>query len=233
MTLTVAANEPLGRAMRAIRLQGPGVAEMPYASGNDVMVAVQGDGRSVRRRYTIRRLDRALHEIEIDVLLHGGGPGARWASSVARGDEVEVIGPRGKITLRDEATWHLFVGDDAFLPATAAMVENVTPGTVALAVLEVDGAGDEQPLRSPAEIREVRWLHRTGAPGSAVALLAAVAAIELPDGPGHAYVGAEWAVTNEIQRALVDRGLTPDQISPKAYWRKGMANADHGEPVKT
>ena len=36
-----------------------------------------------------------------------------------------------------------------------------------------------------------------------------------------------------IQSALLDRGLTPEQISHKAFWRSGRSNADHGEPEKS
>jgi hypothetical protein len=35
-----------------------------------------------------------------------------------------------------------------------------------------------------------------------------------------------------VTRALTDRGLQPDQISGKAYWRRGLPNAEHGEPTK-
>jgi hypothetical protein len=36
-----------------------------------------------------------------------------------------------------------------------------------------------------------------------------------------------------IQSALLDRGLIEEQISHKAFWRSGLSNADHGEPVKS
>jgi hypothetical protein len=35
-----------------------------------------------------------------------------------------------------------------------------------------------------------------------------------------------------LRTALLDRGLSDEQISRKAYWRVGRRNADNGEPEK-
>ncbi len=69
-------------------------------------------------------------------------------------------------------------------------------------------------------------------PGDPVRLLAVVATVELPAGVGHAYVAAEAGVVRAVTRALTERGLGPEQISGKAYWRRGLPNAEHGEPTK-
>jgi len=37
-------------------------------------------------------------------------------------------------------------------------------------------------------------------------------------------------VVGGIRKALASYGFTNDEVSPKAYWRLGQANADHGEP---
>jgi hypothetical protein len=39
-------------------------------------------------------------------------------------------------------------------------------------------------------------------------------------------------VVNAAQRAALERGLQPEQLSPKAYWGRGKANANNGEPEK-
>ena len=67
-----------------------------------------------------RRSDRepSLHHPEIrsgaqtvtiDVSVHGAGPGTDWISEARMGDRIDAIGPRGKITVRPDADWHLFV----------------------------------------------------------------------------------------------------------------------------
>jgi hypothetical protein len=35
-----------------------------------------------------------------------------------------------------------------------------------------------------------------------------------------------------LRDAVQARGLAPEQVSPKAYWGRGKANAAHGEPAK-
>jgi len=197
------------------------------------MFAVPGEGaQSFRRRYTIRRLDRASALLDVDVVLHGDGPGARWAASTRPGDTIEAIGPRGKITLDPAARWHLFAADESGLPATFAMVEALQPGQRAIVLLEVDGPEDELPVapRSWVDL-DLRWLHRSGvAPGRSDVLIDAVDALAWPDGPGHAYLSSELGVVNALRAALLGRGLRPAQLSAKPYWRLGAANAAHGEP---
>ena len=80
----------------------------------------------------------------------------------------------------------------------------------------------------------MRWLHRLGrcVPGDPSLLLGALAELELPAGTGHAYVAAEAGVVRRIRGALAEHGLREEQISAKAYWRKGLPNAEHGEPSR-
>ena len=36
-------------------------------------------------------------------------------------------------------------------------------------------------------------------------------------------------MVRSIHRDLAERGLGQEQVSAKAYWRRGLPNADHGE----
>jgi NADPH-dependent ferric siderophore reductase len=38
------------------------------------------------------------------------------------------------------------------------------------------------------------------------------------------------ALVSALKAALLARGWTTDQVSAKAYWNRGRANAGHGEP---
>ena len=61
------------------------------------------------------------------MVLHGDGPGERWVRSARPGDRIEGIGPRGKVFPSMSADWHLFMGDEAAMPAILAMTESL-PG---------------------------------------------------------------------------------------------------------
>ena len=60
-----------------------------------------------------------------------------------------------------------------------------------------------------------------------------LAAFALPPDEGHAYLFGEFNAMKAVRTALLDRGLSKEQISLKAFWRAGSANADHGEPDKS
>ena len=79
---------------------------------------------------------------------------------------------------------------------------------------------------------DLRWVHRLAGRCRVIRgpVLDAVASADFPAGIGHVYVAAEAGVVRGVTRILAERGLRPDQISGKAYWRRGLPNAEHGEP---
>jgi NADPH-dependent ferric siderophore reductase len=231
----VTATSQLSPHMQRIELTAAELDGFGYLPGQDVMLLVAADGRRpVRRRYTIRRLDNERQRLTIDVVLHGDGPGERWVRSARPGDRIEGIGPRGKVFPSPEAEWHLFMGDEAAMPAILAMTESLPPAADATLVIEVPEAADEQDFTAVARTR-VSWLHRLGRPAgdrAASPLVAEAAEVELPPGRGHAYLLGEASVVLALRERLAARGLPPDQMSPKAYWGRGRANAGHGEPAR-
>jgi len=234
--LEVTGSESLTPSFRRVVLTAPGIEGLRHQPGQDLMLRVPlGGDRVVNRRYTIRSFDPVQRAVTIDVSLHGAGPGTDWISAARPGDRIDAIGPRGKVTLRPQADWHLFLADETGLPGVLAMMEALPPGSTSTAVLEVDTAADEQAFAAaPGAVVHVRWLHRAGqsVPGDPDPMLAAAGAVELPDGVGHAYVAAEAGVVRSVTRALIERGVGQEQISGKAYWRRGLPNAEHGEPTK-
>jgi NADPH-dependent ferric siderophore reductase len=225
----------INATMRRLRCTAPALAGLSYQPGQDLMMTMLGTGEHVvRRRYTIRSFDEESATIDIDMVLHGDGPGATWAAAVRPGAHIEAIGPRGKVTLDPSADWHLFAGDDSAIPASLAMVESLPTPDGAVVILEVDDAANEQRARA-LDGREiaVRWLHRDGAdPASSANFVAALQSIEFLPGHGHAYLAGELGVVADMQRTLLARGFTAEQISAKPYWRAAVANAPHGEPER-
>jgi NADPH-dependent ferric siderophore reductase len=233
MHFEVAATSRLSPNFQRLELTAPELDGFTYSPGQDVMLLVAAEGtRPVRRRYTIRRLDPQQRSLTLDVVLHGDGPGEQWVRAARPGDRIEGIGPRGKVSPSPEADWHLFIGDEAALPAILAMTESLPGDSEATLVLEVPDPKDEQEVSAVARTR-VSWLHRLAGPaGDPAALAAEAAEVELPPGSGHAYLLGEARVVLRLREILAGRGLAEDQMSPKAYWGRGRANAGHGEPAR-
>jgi NADPH-dependent ferric siderophore reductase len=233
MRLEVVENRPLTPSMQQMVLSAPELAGFGYRAGQDLMLMVAVDGdRPVRRRYTIRATDPARRLVTLGIVRHDGGPGERWVAAARPGDEIEGIGPRGKIFPVQGAAWHLFAGDFSALPAFFAMAGSLPAGQRATVILEVPGPGDEQDLAAAADAA-VTWLHSGGRPpGDPSALARAVTDVALPPGTGHAYLAGEARLVLALREALAARGLPADRVSPKAYWGLGRANAAHGEPAR-
>jgi NADPH-dependent ferric siderophore reductase len=233
MRFEVVRNDLITPAMQQVVLTAPELADFAYRPGQDVMLMVDVDGdRPVRRRYTIRDVDPARRLLTLGIVRHADGPGERWVRTARPGDQVEGIGPRGKIFPAPDADWHLFAGDFSALPAFFAMAGSLPAQARVTVILEVPGADDRQELATAADAR-VLWLHRGGRPaGDQEALTGAVADLPLPPGSGRAYLAGEARLVLALRDVLAGRGMAAEQVSPKAYWGLDKANASHGEPAR-
>jgi len=232
LSLEVVGTQALTPSCRRIRVGGDELGALDPLPGQDLMLSLDLDGdRTRRRRYTIRHFDADARVVDLDIALHGDGPGRQWATTAQPGDKVEAIGPRGKITLDPDADWHLFVGDDSFAPAALNMAEAVRPGQTVVLAIEVDGEGHEQPSEISATVQGPRWVLRQE--GAADGLERALADTALPSGRGHAYVGGEHAMVGRLRDSLIVRGMDAEQVSFKPYWRRGRQNALNGEPDRS
>ena len=227
LALEVVGVVDLTPSMRRLVLRSDALMDFSYAPGQDLSFTIPAGDRMVRRRYTIRSMDVEQRTVDIDIVLHGHGPGARWATEAREHDTITAVGPRGKVGLQADVDWHLLIGDDSAIPVTLALVESVPVGTSVVALLEVEDPTHEQPAARP-----ITWLHRRGAPlGDPTLVLEHLRTLELPDGPGAVYLNGERKVMLGARRLLVERGVDPDAIMLKSYWVRDEANGDHGEPI--
>jgi NADPH-dependent ferric siderophore reductase len=203
--------------MRRVTLVGESLQGLATRPAQDVeLILSEPSGRRVKRRYTIRAARPDVGEIDLDALVHGHGPGSSWAATAAPGDEVSFLGPRGKLELRP-AAWHLFIGDEAALPAFASFIEGLPEGERALAVVEVGGAEDEIDIGT-----DVRWVHRGDTPpGSPDLLTAAVRSLRVPAGTGRAYLLGESRAVVALRPEVNVLGVPEDQVFVKGYWNLG------------
>jgi NADPH-dependent ferric siderophore reductase len=202
--------------MRRVTVQSPTLTGVEIKPAQDVELLLrEPSGRRVKRRYTIRHARAASGELDLDVLLHGDGPGARWGESARPGDALDLQGPRGKLELRS-APFHLLVGDEAALPAIAAIGEALPTGERAAAFVEVQDAADQLPMACT-----VSWVHRgTAAPGSAELLTDVLRTLTVPAG-SRAYLLGESRAMITLRGVVAALGVEHDAIFVKGYWNLG------------
>jgi NADPH-dependent ferric siderophore reductase len=205
--------------MRRVTVRAESMIGVPVRPAQDVELFLREQGgRRVKRRYTIRNARPSEGELDLDVLVHGHGPGSAWAAAVEPGDAVEFQGPRGKLELTS-APWHLLVGDESAIPAIASVGEALPPTERAIAVIEVGDASDELPMPEPVE---THWVLRgTASAGTSDLLAAAVGGLDLPTGTGHGYLMGETRAMVILRSVLEARGLAHDAIFVKGYWNIG------------
>jgi NADPH-dependent ferric siderophore reductase len=230
-TAEVVAVSDLTPRMRRITIRAESMVDVLTRPAQDIeMFLHEPTGRRVKRRYTIRHARPDRGELDLDVLIHGHGPGSMWGAGVRVGDPVEFQGPRGKLELTS-APWHLLVGDESALPAISAVCEALPDSEPAIAVVEVGDASDELPL-PPAT--EVHWVHRgSAAAGSADLLARAIEGIELPRDAGHGYLMGETRAMVALRSVLEARGIRHDAIFVKGYWNIGRPDRLAGQAPTT
>ncbi|MCW2788754.1 MAG: NADPH-dependent ferric siderophore reductase [Aeromicrobium sp.] len=177
----------------------------------------------VLRTYTVSSVDEHDRELTIDFVVHGDeGIAGPWAARAQPGDVIHLRGPNGGYAPDPSADWHLFVGDEAGLPAIAASLELLGPDERAVAFIEVGGPRDEVELLTAADL-ELHWLHRgDAAPGSTTLLDDAVRAWPWREGRAQAFIHGESALLKSVRPyVLADRGVDRADVSVSAYWRRG------------
>ena len=231
----VESTTPLSSSIHEVVLAGQ-AALLAGVPGNDVMIKLDRDtGKLIRRRYSVRSVDRDNDRFTLWITSAHEGPGSDWARRAAPGQEVDVIGPRGKIPLDPTADWHLFLGDVTCLAGAYRMAESIGAPGHAIFIVEVDHPDDAVTAGFDEAIAVTGiFVDRMGRKkDDPSGLLGGLSALALPPGAGHAYLFGEFHIMKAAHVALLDRGLDASAISLKHFWRAGRGNADHGEPDKS
>ena len=209
-----------------LMLPKPGTGLQPPYDLDALRATMPKSDLPARRTYTVRAVDPVTRTIAIDFVVHGtDGLAGPWAAAARPGDRIALSGPGGGwAPSTDPEVTHVLLGDDSALPAIGAALEAMLPSATGVALVEVAGPADEQPLVHPAGV-ELRWLHRDAAgtePGTL--LLAATRELPRASHPVSVFAHGERAAVKAIRRVLQDDwGLEKADLSLSAYWALGRA----------
>lgn len=208
----------------------PGHALVLPTRGANGLEWPEGAVRPAMRDYTLRRFDPATGELDLDFVVHDGGPATSWAVQARPGQSLTMAGPRGAFLIPTTFDWHLLVGDETALPAIGRRLEELPAGAKAIALVEIANAGEEQQLDCAADVT-LRWLHRDGAPaGEADRFAAALDALTLPPGNGYIWIACEGAAAKQLREQAIERfGQRKEWLKAASYWRRDGLGP-HGTP---
>jgi NADPH-dependent ferric siderophore reductase len=200
----------------------PGARElvMPSWNGNEFLLA---DGRRPTiRTFTPRRVDARARELDVEIVIHGGGVASEWAQAAEPGNPAAVSGPGRGYSIDRDAPAFLLAGDETAIPAISQLLEALP--TERPVQVCIEAADHDARLTLPDHPgATVEWcdLPANAAPGEA--LLAAVRATELTPG-SRVWVAGEAAAMQRVRRHLFeDRELSRTHASVRGYWKHGRS----------
>lgn len=224
-SLTLIRTERIAPRLRRLVFGGPGfadylAADLPATDKYVKLGFTDASGEQKLRTYTVRWVDAPREELAIDFVVHGDeGLAGPWAAAAEPGATITLRGPGGGYAPSPAADHHLFVGDEAALPAIAASAERLAPESAATAFIEIDAPGHEVPL---ADVLDVHWLYRSpAAPGTTTLMFDALRGWPWPSGRVQAFVHGESALLKTVRPWLLDGRVERADISVSAYWRRG------------
>jgi NADPH-dependent ferric siderophore reductase len=205
-----------------VLLPSPGAAELVVPTWNGNEFRLPDGRRPTIRTFTPWRVDPDALELDVGIVVHGGGVASDWAVSAQPGAAAAVSGPGRGYTVDRDAPAYLVAGDETAIPAITQVLEAVpdeTPVQVRVEVAHADGRL-ELPSHPGAT---VEWydLPPDSAPGDALG--AAVRELDLAPGT-RVWAAGEAAAVQRIRRHLFeDRGVPRAQTSVRGYWKHGRA----------
>ncbi|MES1170982.1 MAG: siderophore-interacting protein [Actinomycetota bacterium] len=185
---------------------------------------LDADGHS-ERHYTVSGLVNG--GIEVEVFLHGHGPGASWGRDAAVGDTVKISDGFGYYKVPEDAGLRILIGDLTAVPAIARIVAEASPAERFHVVVELPSMSETRDLQSAAEVT-VEW--RLGGNGIGPSLLPQIVrelsaqGLVDPAGDDFLWVAGESKVTRAVRTLLrqeVRLPITRQRIV--GYWH---ANAE-------
>ncbi|MGV9265993.1 siderophore-interacting protein [Kitasatospora sp. NPDC003701] len=218
----VIATAPLTSTLLRITLGGPTLSRLGIEHPTQWVKLAIPEGPS--RAYTVRHHRPAACEVDIDVVLHGNGPAARWASVARPGDRARIAGPRGRRPDVDGAGRLLLAADESALPAALTILDQLPTTVSVFAWFEIAEDGDALPLATRAELT-THWLPRGGSHPKGRLLTDALLATDVPADSAAWIAGEATAVGTVRRHLLTDRALPRDRVHAKGYWKHG--EADH------
>ncbi|HEX6312862.1 MAG TPA: siderophore-interacting protein [Acidimicrobiia bacterium] len=203
-------------------LPSPGANElvMPAWNGNEFLLP---DGtRPAIRTFTPRRVDPEALELDVEIVLHGGGVAAGWAEAAEVGAPAAVSGPGRGYSIERDTPAFLLAGDETAIPAISQLLETLPAEATVQVYVEVVEASARIALPGHPQAA-VEWCQLAPAAEPGDAFTAAVRTAEVPPDT-RVWAAGEAAAVQRLRRHFFEeRGLPRSWASIRGYWKRGRA----------
>lgn len=184
---------------------------------------MDADGHSARH-YTVSGVVDGGFELE--VFLHGEGPGATWGRTASIGDSVLVSEPKDYYNVPEGSGVRVLVGDLTAVPAIARILADAGPDEVFRVVIELPGMGERRTFTTEADV-QIEW--RVGGNGigpsmigDALRSLAAEGVLD-PAARPYVWIAGESKDTRKARAQLRHEiGLPISQQRIVGYWHANL-----------
>jgi NADPH-dependent ferric siderophore reductase len=168
--------------------------------------------------------------LDLDFVLHGDeGPASAWASRATVGSQLAIGGPRRSRLAPAGIGRLLVIADETALPATRRWLGAVPATVPVTALFDVADDSVEGYFEDGADRVDAEWLFREDGPGQLDEALRSLGPI---DEDTFVFMAGEATTLVPLRRYLRhELGLPADQVSASGYWKRGIVNRDHHEPL--
>jgi NADPH-dependent ferric siderophore reductase len=203
-------------------LPSPGTTDLvaPQWNGNEFLLP---DGRRPTiRTFTPWRVDADALELDVGIVVHGGGVASDWAVSAQPGDSAAISGPGRGYTVAPDAPAYLVAGDETAIPAITQVLAALPSEASVQVRVELGHADGRLELTTPPN-GTVEWYELTPEAPPGDALGEAVRAAQLT-AETRVWVAGEAAAVQRIRHHLFDeRGIPRAHTAVRGYWKHGRA----------
>ncbi|WNM24629.1 siderophore-interacting protein [Demequina capsici] len=234
ITTVVTGVEPVTPGFVRVRVTTPGDSWRSTGAADEFVHVDVGEADAdasdghASRHYTISKVLSDGFEMEIAV--HGEGPGAAWGERVRPGDAVAVSEPKAYYAPPSSAHRRVLLGDATALPAIARILAEANPDERFTVVIELATIADSRELPSAAAV-DLEW--RLGGNGIGPSVLRSALADLLPrlrdaDAEPYLWVACEAAESRRIRQfARHEAQLPMTVLRIVGYW-----HGDHERVVR-
>lgn len=203
----------------ALYFYEPGV-ELPRPFTTDAARALLPTAKPRLRRYTIRDHRPELHEVDMDFVLRPRSARLRVGRDRPAGRRGDLVRPEPRLPGGPRHRLDPPPGRRDGPARDRCDPRRTPPGHRVLTAVEVADRAEEQPLPTRADAT-VTWLHRHDRDHGEL-LREHATTLQLPDGQGRVWGGAERGVMRELRHHFVHaRGLDRADTHLTAYWTQG------------